>query len=173
MVQRYGWIIGLIACPLAAWAQTSNVQYATAQVISATPIVQQVQVPHTTQQCRQVMAGASTERSTIGTLVGGAVGGLLGSRFGKGSGNSAMTALGAIAGAVGGHYVAENGLDGYGEPAQQATTQCAPVTSDTVQDETTGYNVSYRYDGQTYTGVMRQRPGSTVRVAVTVALAPE
>lgn len=165
------WALLIVAAPLYVCAQTTPaVQHVTAQVVSAIPVTRTLRTPHTTQQCHEVTeAGATPTRALIGSLVGGAAGGLLGSRFGKGSGNSAMTALGAIAGVVGGHYVAEHGIDGYGAPAPQTTTQCTPVTQYTTRRETTGYKVTYEYGGHTYTSVMKNRPGKTIPLAITTS----
>lgn len=46
--------------------------------------------------------------SGVGAVGGAVVGGALGNRFGRGTGRTAMTALGAIGGAVAGHHIEEN-----------------------------------------------------------------
>ena len=53
-------------------------------------------------------------RELTGTLVGGAAGGYVGSRFGDGRGKVAMTALGAVAGALFGQNVGRR-LDDHAE----------------------------------------------------------
>lgn len=80
-----------------------------------------------------------------GTLAGGAVGGLAGNQFGGGSGKAAMTALGAVAGALLGREVQKH------------------VTSETV------YHVSVRMDaGGSRTFTLRNASGLQVGSKVNV-----
>jgi uncharacterized protein YcfJ len=79
----------------------------TAQVVSSTPIVEQVREPR--QECTNDPLPQRTpqgERSVIAPIVGGVAGALLGSTVGRGSGRDAATAAGAIAGAIVGDRVA-------------------------------------------------------------------
>lgn len=141
-----------------------DVQYVTADVLKATPVYQQVQVPRPRQECRQVPVNTSGNQA-VGTLVGGALGGLVGNQFGKGSGNAAMTALGAVAGAVAGSSVAEAS----GPPPGSMTTQCHTVTDYVMKREPNGYDVTYRYNGQVYHTHSATDPGAKIRVRVAVS----
>ncbi|HEU0198215.1 MAG TPA: glycine zipper 2TM domain-containing protein [Nevskiaceae bacterium] len=142
----------------------ANVQYVTAEVLSATPSFQQVQVPRQRQECQQVPVQTGGSQ-TVGTLVGGALGGLVGNQFGKGSGNAAMTALGAVAGAIAGSSVANAAAP----PPGTMTTQCRMVTDYVMQQQPNGYDVTYRYNGQVYHTHSAADPGSTIRVRVAVS----
>lgn len=138
-----------------------QVQYAEAQVLSATPVYQQVQVARPRQECQQVQTDNSGGHIT-GTLLGGALGGLVGTQFGKGSGNAAMTALGAVAGAVAGNSVAAQS-DG------RVQTQCQTINDYVMQRQANGYDVTYRYNGQVFHTHSAVDPGATIRVRVGVA----
>lgn len=137
-----------------------QVRYIDAQVLSATPVYQQVQVARPRQECQQVPVD-STGNHVAGTVIGGALGGLVGNQFGRGSGNAAMTALGAVAGAVAGNSVASQG-DG------RVQTQCRTVNDYVMQRQRDGYDVTYRYNGQVYHTHTANDPGSTIRVRVGV-----
>ena len=76
----------------------------TAQVISATPIVDRITEPR--QDCSAAPASApQQERSMVAPIVGGVAGALLGSQVGRGSGRTAATAAGAVAGTIVGDRV--------------------------------------------------------------------
>ncbi len=149
----------------------------TAKVISSTPIYERVSEPK--QECwtETVSSGGTVtksapveERSIGGALVGGVVGGVVGSQIGQGTGNTVATAAGAIAGAIIGDRVA-NPSHG----TTQTTTQ-APQTREerrcrqveNTREVISGYNVTYRYNGQEITTRLPYQPGSTVRVGVSV-----
>ncbi len=79
----------------------------TAQVVSATPIVERVSEPR--QECYTETAAAPQkpqERSIAAPILGGLAGALLGRQVGHGSGRDAATAVGAAVGAMAGDYAA-------------------------------------------------------------------
>jgi uncharacterized protein YcfJ len=139
----------------------------TAQVVSATPIVERVAEQR--QECAPVAAApAPRDRSLVGPIVGGVAGGVLGSQVGRGSGRTAATAAGAIAGTIIGDRVGNAEAD-RGATAQP-TQQCRLVES--YRDVVRGYTVVYRYNGHDVTTTLPYHPGNTVRVAVGVADGP-
>lgn len=147
--------------PQASAQAAEQVQYVEAPVLSARPVYQQVQVARPRQECQQVQADTSGNH-VAGTLLGGALGGLVGNQFGRGTGNAAMTALGAVGGALAGNAVAAQG-DG------QVQTQCRTVNDYVMERQADGYDVSYRYNGNVYHTHSATDPGSTIRVRVGVA----
>lgn len=84
----------------------------TAQVISATPIIERVNEPR--QECTTEAAPAPRlpqERSMAAPILGGIAGALLGHQIGHGSGNAVATAVGAVGGAVAGDVIANPNAD--------------------------------------------------------------
>ena len=140
---------------------------AVATVVSAVPIYETVNTP--TQNCwteypQQVQA-APPQHDYLGAIVGGVAGGLLGSRIGEGNGRVAGAAAGAGIGASGGDR-----LDNRDSPSVSAgavpVQKCQQV--DHLETRTTGYQVTYEYDGQRFLTRLPYNPGSQLRVNVSV-----
>ena len=117
-----------------------------------------------------------------GTLLGAIIGGVLGNQVGQGDGKTAATVGGAVIGGVIGNNVDRNNNnynnnynnnnaynDNYDQYRGSAgvVTRCRTV-SDYNNQSINGYNVTYRYAGQTYHTVTSYRPGRTMRVRVSV-----
>ena len=139
-----------------------------ARVRSVEPRYETVNVPR--EECTRHWV---SERRSVGPqytpgglVIGGVAGAVLGNQVGKGHGREAATALGAVVGAVAGDRIAnrERG-DSYEEVPREVTT-CRPVNE--VRSRIVGYDVSYEYRGQMFTTVMRENPGPTLRVRVSV-----
>ena len=107
----------------------------------------------------------SGSRDYGGAVVGGIAGGVIGNQVGGGHGREAATAIGAVIGAMTGDNMANRGRETYEEVPREVTT-CRTV-NDTEQ-RLTGYRVDYEYHGQTYSTFMREQPGPTLRVRVSV-----
>ncbi|GAB3774986.1 hypothetical protein GCM10028796_50290 [Ramlibacter monticola] len=127
-------------------------------VISATPVVQQVTVPR--QTCAPGMVQAQPYTSGMGGLAGGITGAALGSAVGHGSGTAAAMLIGTIGGALLGNSVEANNMR-----AQQAATPTC-TTENTIENRTVGYDVVYEYGGRQYATRLPYDPGPTVRLQV-------
>ena len=101
-----------------------------------------------------------------GIAIGAVVGGVLGNQVGKGHGKEAATAAGAVAGAMVGNHVAGQGQQPQYAQSQREVRQCQQVVD--VQNRLTGYRVNYDYRGQQYSTLMRDNPGPTLQVRVSV-----
>ena len=130
------------------------------QVISATPIVQQVTVPQ--QSCYEETVMPAQRASTGGgAILGAVVGGLIGSALGSGSsGRTAAAMAGAFGGAIVGDQ-AENRQPAYPQQVQRCQTQ------NTYENRTMGYTVVYEYAGRQYTTQTATPPGTHIPVQVT------
>jgi uncharacterized protein YcfJ len=107
--------------------------------------------------------------NTGGMVIGALIGGALGNTVGKGDGRTAATIGGAvIGGAIGAH--AGNNRDDYEYRGDNGVVRrCRNVVTTTDNgDGYGGYNVTYRYAGQTYQAFTNQRPGRWIRVSVDV-----
>ena len=123
-------------------------------VISSTPVIQQVAVPRTV--CQPV--GPSQVTTTGGgAVVGGLTGAGIGSMIGHGSGNTAAIAVGTIMGAIVG-----NNVEAQNQRYAQTYPQC--FTQNVTENRTVGYDVVYEYRGQQYNARMPYDPGRAVQL---------
>lgn len=101
-----------------------------------------------------------------GSVIGGIAGALLGSQAGGGNGRLALTALGAITGAMSGDRIAQQQ-----QRSSQPQQACRWVQR--TEQYISSYRVTYEYEGDTYQAVMPYDPsrGGTVKtVAVQMSL---
>lgn len=120
--------------------------------------------------------GQARPNNVGGTVLGAIIGGALGNQVGKGDGRTAATIAGAVAGGAIGNGVARRNdqyqgqYQGQGYNNQAGTVQRCRTVSDNYQQEprVVGYDVTYRYAGQTYRTTTPYHPGKTLRVAVSV-----
>ena len=124
------------------------------QVLSSTPVIQQVAVPR--QVCTQGYVTAPAQTSGAGGLMGAIAGGALGSTIGHGSGTAAAVLLGTVGGAILGNNIEAGGSQ------QVAVPTCTTETS--YENRTVAYNVTYEYRGQQYTTQMPYDPGTTIQL---------
>jgi uncharacterized protein YcfJ len=112
-----------------------------------------------------------------GAVIGAIVGGALGNQTGHGDGRKAATIAGIAIGAAIGNQVHRSNDRRYGYDSrypngyydQNQGVQHCRIVNDYADDERVqGYNVTYRYAGQTYHTVTAYHPGSTIRVQVDV-----
>lgn len=102
-----------------------------------------------------------------GTIIGAIIGGALGNQVGKGNGRTAATIGGAVIGGAIGNKIDRdnNSYDEYRD-SSGVVRRCR-LTEDTGYSGG-GYNVTYRYAGQTYRASTRRDPGRYIRVLVDV-----
>lgn len=126
-------------------------------VISSTPIIQQVAVPR--QVCSQYPVMVEQQTSGGGGLLGAIVGGVVGNQIGHGGGRAAATVIGTTIGAIAGNNV-EAGSNRQIQNVPQCTTQTS------YENRTVGWNVTYEYAGRQHTVQMPYDPGPTIRLQV-------
>ncbi len=139
---------------------------AVANVISAAPINETVNTPM--QNCWtesvQPVQPAPQQHDYLGAVVGGVAGGLLGSRVGQGNGRVAGAAAGAGIGAIVGDRLGNRDSNAAAAPA--AVQRCQQV--DHYETRTTGYDVTYEYEGQRFVARLPYNPGNQLRVQISV-----
>lgn len=128
------------------------------RVLSATPIVQQVNVPR--QMCHNETVVTPPPSSGGGALLGAIMGGVLGHTVGGGSGQALATMAGVMGGAFAGNQI-ENRGPGYAQNVQRCGTQTI------LENRTVGYTVVYEYAGRQYTTQTAYAPGPQIPVQVT------
>jgi uncharacterized protein YcfJ len=158
----------LLAAVFATPAMADDMYTDTARVLSVTPQTERVNMPR--EECRTEYQQQSyrddRDHSIAGAVIGGVAGGLLGSTVGRGSGRVAAAAVGAGVGAIAGDRIANSRNN-------VVTTRTVPVQScyqvDNWQTVTSGYFVTYEYNGRTYDTVTASHPGRYIDVNVAVS----
>lgn len=133
------------------------------QVISRTPVYQQVAVPR--QTCTQTPVTVQPQTSGAGALMGAIAGGAVGHNVGGGSGQAIATIAGMIGGAMLGERIENPG-------AAQAQNQQNCTTQTVYENRLIGYNVVYEFAGKQYNVQLPQDPGPTIQLQVTPVGAP-
>lgn len=103
-----------------------------------------------------------------GSVIGGIAGALLGSQAGGGNGRLALTALGAITGAMSGDRIVQQQQQQRGAQPQQV---CRWVQRS--EQYISSYRVTYEYEGDTYQSILPYDPsrgGAVKTVAVQMNL---
>lgn len=141
-----------------------------ARVRSVEPQVENISVPRNecrTQWIQEDRRSAGPERQYGGAIVGGLAGGVLGHQVGQGNGKDAATALGVVLGAMAGDRLGNRDQRVPYENTQREVQRCHTVYD--AQTRVTGYLVGYEYRGQQYSTVMRNHPGNSLQVQVSVS----
>ena len=147
--------------------------YDSAKVTRVTPRMERVVTPE--EQCyTQTERVAPARRNNSGSngvggaVIGGIAGALLGNQVGGGNGRTAATAAGAIGGAIVGNNLSNrsNNDDDYDEPVDRKVRRCETVNRE--EQRVNGYNVTYLYQGKSFTTVMPRKPTGSIRLEVSV-----
>lgn len=156
--------------------------YDYAEVVSVDPIIDRVERPVYRDECwqepvtyREPVRYRGGHRDRAPAVLGGIIGGLVGNQFGHGSGRDAATLAGAALGYAavrdsqrhygGGYYSGGRQYTAY----EQRCTQRAQYVAD---EQVSGYDVTYRYNGRLYNTITDYHPGDSIRVRVDVSAAP-
>ena len=152
--------------------RSSGAKYDYAQVLSARPIVRYVTVTTPVKECWDDVEYYTVNNRPPGegirTITGAIIGGVIGHQIGSGRGNDAATVAGALlGGTIGSRSAYKNGNYGpvqYSRPVKRCETQYR----DHQEKRVDGYDVVYRYYGQTYATRMPKDPGKKIRIRVDV-----
>lgn len=156
-----------------AWSGRDTAFTDYAEVVRTTPVVRTVHVSQPQRECwdeeveRPVPSAQSG--SVGGTVLGGLVGAAVGHRLGRGHGSRGLaTAAGTVVGAAVGNGLSRKAAAE--ETYRVDNVRRCRVTQEThTEERIDGYDVTYRYRGETFTTRMPYDPGRQVRVRVSVA----
>jgi len=150
-----------------------------ARVVEVEPVYHSVDYSVPTEQCRLVdvpvhdRSHNSRHNSYTAPIVGAIIGGAIGNAVGHNKTNKKVgTAVGAILGGSIGHDIGRRQAEsrGYGRTsvAYQTEEICETVYETHERLELDGYDVTYRYAGQTHVTRMDHDPGRYLQVRVRV-----
>ncbi len=140
-----------------------------ARVIEAEPIREWVRVPTEREVCwNEPRRHGHRQGNATDVVVGSVIGGVIGNQFGKGKGKDAATVAGALLGAaIASDAQAQKHARDPGH-RDGMIRRCRIETDYVERQEITGYEVTYRYKGETYRTFMNHDPGDRIKVRVTV-----
>jgi uncharacterized protein YcfJ len=140
-----------------------NIEFA--KVVNVTPIYETISYKEPHREChyedRVVHRKGSKTPVILGSIIGGAIGNELGH-------NKSNKKVGTVVGAVLGGSIANDiskSQRGYDTVSERV---CRTTHHVNYKEELTGYNVAYKYRGNTYYTTTDQHPGKRIRVAVSV-----
>lgn len=169
--------IGLCAASMALAPVAQATTYGSygmdyARVIHVEPIYREVEVTTPQRQCydqpvhRNYRASGGGD-GALAAVVGGVVGGVIGHSLGRGRHRAPITIAGTLAGVGIGHSMARQRNDYYAERVSYRRV-CQVVHGTRYERQMDGYDVTYRYRGETYHTRLPYDPGPRLRVQVDV-----
>ena len=161
----------LVVAALVPSVALADHRYQYAKVLSSHPIYETVSYSVPIEQCRDetVTYQEPRARSATGPILGAIIGGAIGNAVGHKKRNKQVgTAVGAILGGSIGADISRRHRERQSSPYYSTEEVCTTVYEDRQEEELTGYRVTYRYGGETYTTMMDRDPGSSLRVSVDV-----
>jgi uncharacterized protein YcfJ len=151
-----------------------------AKVLAAEPVYRTVSYSEPVEQCSLVeepMRAAPRPRSYTGPILGAIIGGASGNAVGHSKTNKKVgTAVGAVLGGTIGHDIQRQAERRHSETrgydvqhmSYQTREVCETLYETRESLELEGYDVTYRYAGQTHTARMDSDPGRYLQVRVRV-----
>lgn len=146
-----------------------------ARVVEVAPLTRTVVVSTPRRECweeetRRPVVQVEGGDSAGGMIIGGIVGGVIGNRIGRGhSGRDAATLAGTLIGASIGHDVARKSARVTETEQVNYVRRCRVAHERHTEERVDGYEVTYRYGGETFTTRLPYDPGKRLRVRVSVA----
>lgn len=143
------------------------VRFAWADVLRVDPVYDYVRTSRPERECYDERVTHHEDRrgnNTGATVLGAIIGGALGNQVGKGDGRKAATVAGAVIGGSIAHDAARRDDDRY----TSTETRCRDVDNSVEERRVVGYDVEYRYRGETYMSRLSYDPGERIRVRVSV-----
>lgn len=168
-------IAGLLAFSTAS-VQAGEVVYDFAKVVDVDPITKTVRYSEPRQECWQeevvhYQPGRTHHSSPTGAVLGGIIGAAIGNRVGHGKKNKKVGAVaGAMLGASIGHDVSRR--HAHAEPGHRYTTteeRCETVRDYYEEERITGYQVTYKFRGNTYETRTKTHPGKKIKLRLNIS----
>ena len=143
-----------------------------ARVLESRPIYREIKVTAPVRECWQEPVYHTRHgghKSASGMLAGGLIGGIIGHQIGKGRGNKVATAVGTLIGAQIGHEAVNGHVrQGHSETVVGYEEQCDIRHEVAYERVIDGYDVTYRYRGETYRIEMPYDPGKRIKMRIQI-----
>ncbi len=146
-----------------------------AKVMRSEPVLQSVSYQVPQQQCwtEQVRYSGGNDgyRSNTSTLLGGIIGAAIGNNLGRKhhqDHQNIQTVAGGLLGAAIGRDIGARHQGGGSQPRYQEQQRCSTEYQTRWEQKVTGYDVTYRFRGETYHTRMDYDPGDKILVNVHV-----
>lgn len=144
-------------------------KYDYAKVIHVIPLYREVRVSNPKTDCWDEPVVHYNEqygqpKSAGGMVAGGILGGIIGHQIGKGRGNKLATAVGTLIGAQIGHEAVNKGVRRNHSSYTSYEERCETRHQVSYEEVIDGYEVTYRYKGQTYQIEMPYHPGKRIKM---------
>lgn len=154
----------------------SQAYYDYARVVDVDPIVTTRYVSTPREECRVEHSGYYREvehpphHGAAPWLLGSLIGGVIGHQFGDGRARKVSTVAGALLGGSVAHQAAHNRYPTRTtyDYVPRTERHCTVIEDVTEVQEIDGYNVTYRYKGQTFVKRTETHPGDRIRIRVEV-----
>ncbi len=139
--------------------------YDYARVRSVTPIVKTIErrIPH--KSCRNERVRYSRASSNTPIILGGIIGAAIGNQVGHHKSNKRVGVIaGSILGAAIGNDIRNNSSYQYSDYGTER--RCHKKYDIQLEEQVVGYNVKYRYHGETYFTQTQEHPGKKIRLKI-------
>ncbi len=161
-------VVAVIPAMLLATSLNASANKITeAPVLSADPVYRTVRVNSPSERCWEepVHVRSHNSQSKTPEILGAIIGAAVGRNFGNGRGQDVATVAGAVLGGSVGRDV-KNRRNGSGRTVYEQP--CETVDNYRTEERIEGYDVTYRYNGDTYSTFTSNDPGHTIKVSVNV-----
>ena len=140
-----------------------------ARVVNIEPVVRYIKVTSPQRECYKepvTYTHAHDNNAAGKTILGGIIGAAIGNNIGHGRGRKKTAVAGAIIGStIASHNARKHA---YRHDEVRYEERCDVKYVSHTEERIDGYDVTYKYRGQTYTTRMPYRPGKRLKVRVSV-----
>ncbi len=140
----------------------------TARVTHVEPLYKTVRISSPQRECWNEPRNhrpTAQNKSYTSTIASGIIGGVIGNQFGGGSGKTVMTVAGTL---LGGSLGNDYNNKSQARSSYNNHENCRVTNNYREEQRIDGYQVTYRYQGKTYSTEMEHHPGKHLPIEVSV-----
>lgn len=177
--------VAFVSVPVAAkkYRAYANEAFDYAKVVNVEPLYETYQVNSPVEQCYDERVRVRDDRrysrhdSKTPEILGGIIGGAIGNRIGKRGGGKARDVATVVGAVLGGSIARDVKHNNHGKRYQdrhnrgdryETVQRCETRDSYATHQELIGYDVTYKYRGNTFHNRFDEHPGKRIKVKVTV-----